>query len=241
MMRLLVIGSVAALLGGSAALLGAQDSPAPRKETVRAFSLRVTGDGHVEMTVQENGQQKTYQADSMEEFTKKYPDLVREYGIGRGGLKSWSFREPGDLAKRMEELRKQFGQFDFGSDDPEFRKLLEHPEQFLQGHAPKGEDQAPAGPRLGVRLAPLSSALADQLGLDVNAGVLITDVEAGSTAEKSGLRANDILVRVDGKDVAGAEGVRATVREALKKKEFEVDVLRHGKKQTLKVHSPESK
>ena len=241
MMRLLVIGSMAALLGGSVAFLGAQDAPAPPKETVRAFSLRVTGNGHVEMTVQENGQQKTYTADSMEEFTRKHPDLAREYGIGRGGLKSWSFSEPGDLAKKMEELRKQFGPFDFGTEDPEFRKLLEHPEQFLQRHAARPEEQAPTGPRMGVRLAPLSSALADQLGLDANAGVLIADVEAGSAAEKAGVKANDVLIRVDGKDVAGVESVRTTVQDALKKKEFAVDVLRRGKKQTLKVQSPEQK
>jgi hypothetical protein len=43
---------------------------------------------------------------------------------------------------------------------------------------------------------------------------------------------------VDGKDVSGAESVRSTVREALKKREFDVQVLRHGKEQTIKVQSP---
>jgi serine protease Do len=94
---------------------------------------------------------------------------------------------------------------------------------------------------MGVRLAPLSSALADQLGIDADAGVLIAAVEAGSAAEKAGVKANDVLIRVDGKDVAGTERVRTTVQDALKKKEFEVDVLRRGRKQTLKVQSPEQK
>ena len=246
MSKLLAIGSVAALLVSQAAFLRAQDSPEPRKEAARAYSLRVTGDGHVEMTVKENGEDKTYRADSMDEFTKKYPDLAREYGVG-SGMKVWKFHEPGEFAKKLEEWRKQFGNFDFGAQDPELKKLLEHPEQLLQEHhARKGEakpepEQAPTGPRLGVRLAPLSEVLADQLGLDVHAGLMIAEVEAGSPAEKSGLKKYDVLLKVDGKDVAGPESVRTTVREALKKKEFDVEVLRHGKKQTLKVQSPDQK
>jgi len=230
MMRLLAVGSVAALLLSQAAFLRAQDSPEPRKESVRAFSLRVTADGHVEMTVQEDGKDKTYKADSMEEFTRQYPELARKYGIGRG-LHAWTFRGYEDLNKKLEELQKQFG-----APGPDLRKLLERPK--AEGHE---EHAAPSGPRLGVMLAPLSEALAEQLGLDAGSGALIEDVEAGSAAEKSGLKQHDVLLKVDGKDVAGADNVRGNVREALKKKEFNVEILRHGKKQTIKVQSPEGK
>jgi len=247
MKRLLAIGPVAALLFSQAAFLRAQDSPEPRKETVRAFSLRVTGDGHVEMTVQENGEDKTYKADSMEEFTKKYPEVAREYGIGRGGMRHWKMQDPAEFAKKLEEWRKQFGTFDFGTNDPELKKLLEHPEQlFQEHHARKGEakpepEEVPTGARLGVRLAPLSDVLADQLGLDAHQGALVAEVEAGSPAEKAGVKANDVLVKVDGKNAAGIEGIRATVADALKKKEFDVEVLRHGKRETLKVQSSDRK
>jgi hypothetical protein len=247
MLRLISMTSVAALLIGQAALLRAQDPPETRKETVHAFSLRVNGDGHVELTVKENGEEKTYKADSMDEFTRTHPDLARKYGIGQGGTKVWTFHEPGDFAKKFEEWRKQFGDFDFGVQDPELRKLLDHPEQLFQGHsAPKAEapEQAPqaaAGPRLGVHLAPLSQVLADQLGIDVKGGSLITEIEMGSLAEKSGLHKNDILVKVDGKDAAAMDSIRATVQDALKKKEFGVEILRHGKRQTVKVTTPSQK
>jgi predicted metalloprotease with PDZ domain len=247
MNRLLAIGPVAALLLSQAAFLRAQDSPEPRKETPHAYSLRVTGDGHVELTVKENDEDRTYKADSMDEFAKKYPEVAREYGLGHGGLRHGKMQDPAEFAKKFEEWRKQFGNFDFGTQDPELKKLLEHPEQLFQEHqARKGEtkpeaEQAPSGPRMGVRLAPLSEVLADQLGLDVHAGVLVAEVEAGSPAEKAGLKANDILVQVDGKDTAAVDSIRATVQDALKKKEFDVEVLRHGKKQTLKVQSPDPK
>jgi len=236
MKRLLAIGSVAALVLGQTAMLRAQDEPETKKQ-VHAYSLRVTGDGHVEMTVNENGKEKTYQADSMDEFVRKYPDVAREYGVGRGGMKAWKFHGTDDFAKKFEEWRKQFGDFDFLKQDPEFQKLLEHPDQLFQEHAaPKAKaERQPDGPRLGVRLAPLSQVLADQLGVDVKSGSLIADVEAGSLAEKSGLKKNDLLVKVDGKEASGIESLRATIQEALKKQTFDVDVLRHGKRQTIPV------
>jgi hypothetical protein len=234
MMRLVAVASVAALLASQAALLRAQDSPEPKKESVRAFSLRVTGDGHVEMTVQKDGKEKTYKADSMEEFNRQYPELVRKYGIGRGGVHAWTFRGHEDLSKKLEEMQKQFG-----GQCPDLKKLLE--DSLGAKAEARAEHGARSGPRLGVMLAPLSEALAEQLGLDAGRGALVEDVEVGSPAEKAGLKKHDVLLKVDGKDVAGADSVRPVVQEALKKKEFDVELLRHGKKQTIKVQSPEQK
>ena len=56
------------------AALRAQDEP-QKKEQTRAFTLKVTGDGHVELTTKVNGDEKLYKADSMEEFRKQYPDV----------------------------------------------------------------------------------------------------------------------------------------------------------------------
>jgi len=244
MKQLLAIGSVAALVLGQAAVLPAQDPPEPRNETVRAFSLKVNGDGRVEMTVKEKGEDKTYKADSMDEFTRRYPDLARQTGIGRGALRAWKFQDPGEFSKKFEEWRKQFGDFGLWKQDPELEKLLEHPEELFREHPlPQAERQAavpPAatGPRLGVRLAPLSQVLADQLGTGAMGGLLIADVEAGSLAEKSGLRKNDVLLKVDGKDASGMESLRTAIQEALKKKAFDLEILRQGKRQSVPVQPP---
>jgi PDZ domain len=235
MMRLAMIGPVAALILSQASFLRAQEEPLQKKETVRAFTLKVTGDGRVEMTTKENGEEKTYQADSMDEFRKKYPDVAREYGVGRGGImKSHS---PEEFAKKFEEWRKDFGDGELWSQMPELKKMLEglRKEKDVEG----GHAATPH--RLGVRLAPLSQVLADQLAIDVKSAVQIAEIETGSLAEKSGLKKNDVLVRVDGKDGAGMESVRDAVQAALKKKDFDLEILRQGKKQTIKVAPPVEK
>lgn len=235
MTKLAAIGSMAVLMLSQALILRAQDEPQKKeKEMVRAFTLKVTGDGHVELTTKVNGEEKTYKADSMEEFRKQYPDVAREYGVGRGGV--MKFHSPEEFAKKLEEMKKHFGDFDFNF-GPDFQKSLEgalKEKDVEGGHA--------ANPRrLGVRLAPLSQVLADQLGVDARSAVQIAEVEPGSLAERSGLQKNDLLVKVDGKDVAGLESVRDTVQDALKKKEFELEILRHGKKQAVKVAPPSEK
>jgi len=241
-MHLWSVASLVALALAQALPAQAQDEPAPRKETVRAFSLQVTGDGHVALSVKDKNGDKTYKADSMKEFVEKYPNVARDYGVGRS--ESGDFHMPKALAKSFEEWRKQFGDTDAWKGDPELRKFLENPERMFQDfHAQRDvEGGKAANPhRLGLRLAPLSQTLADQAGIDVSKGALIAEVESGSLAEKSGLQKHDILVKVDGKDVAGTESVRATVQDALKKKDFEVDVIRQGKKQTVKVQPPSEK
>ncbi len=211
-----------------------QDPGTPKKETIQAFSLKVTGDGHVDLKVQEKDGEKSYTADSMEEFRRKYPDVARATKLD--GMLHPDFHE---FAKPFEEWKRHFGEL-----TPELEKLLQNPEHLFGKRLPaqpgpdvEGDPVLPPR-RLGVRLAPLSETLADQLGLATGKGVQIVDVEGGSAAEKAGLKKNDVLLKVDGQEANQVEGARKAVLEALKKKEFSVDLVRQGKQQTLTVTSP---
>jgi C-terminal processing protease CtpA/Prc len=245
MMRLISAASLFALVLSQALPAGAQDAPGPgtpKEETLRAFSLKVTGDGHVDLTVQEKDGEKTYSADSIDAFRKKYPDVARQYKVD--GLLRPDF---GEFAKPLEEWKKAFGEHGFREMDPELKKLLEHQGDLFESFrsnrpAPDVEGGKAVSPRrLGVRLAPIGETLAEQLGLSAGKGVQIVEIESGSAAEKAGLKKHDVLVKVDGKDADGLEGGRSSVLEALKKKEFDVDLLRQGKKQTVRVVSPSEK
>jgi Do/DeqQ family serine protease len=61
--------------------------------------------------------------------------------------------------------------------------------------------QAVKRPWLGARLQPLTSEIADSLGLKRPAGALVANITANSPAAKAGLKAGDVIVSVEGQDV----------------------------------------
>jgi serine protease Do len=83
------------------------------------------------------------------------------------------------------------------------------------------------GPRrLGVSVTPLTEQLEDYFGAR-DGGLLVTEVEPGSAAEKAGLKAGDVLVRVDGKRVFDAGDLRSALAEA--PSEVAIDLIRDRK------------
>lgn len=55
--------------------------------------------------------------------------------------------------------------------------------------------------RIGVTIAPVTKEVAESIGLGKPAGALVQGVESGGPAEKAGIEAGDIIVKVDGKAV----------------------------------------
>jgi Do/DeqQ family serine protease len=62
-------------------------------------------------------------------------------------------------------------------------------------------------PWLGANLQNLSRELAESLGLDRPSGALVTEVFARGPAEEAGLKQGDVIVAVDGQDVADSGGL----------------------------------
>ncbi|MHC4608684.1 MAG: PDZ domain-containing protein [Planctomycetota bacterium] len=99
--------------------------------------------------------------------------------------------------------------------------------------APRAEEE----PRrlLGVCVRRLPEALRAHLGLGEKEGVLVIKVQAGSLAEKAGLKKHDIILKLGKKTVEDRWQFRRDVRRALAGDAFTVEVLRGGKRQTLQV------
>ena len=55
--------------------------------------------------------------------------------------------------------------------------------------------------RIGVQISELNKEVAESLGLKNNKGAEVSQVEAGGPAEKAGIRAGDIILKFDGKDI----------------------------------------
>ncbi|MEL6289267.1 MAG: PDZ domain-containing protein, partial [Pseudomonadota bacterium] len=88
---------------------------------------------------------------------------------------------------------------------------------------------------LGVRIQTVNEEIAESLGLSRARGALIADVTRGGPAAKGGLKAGDVILSFDGRDVENMRGLPRIVARTPVGKEVDVQVLRDGKEQTLQL------
>ena len=83
---------------------------------------------------------------------------------------------------------------------------------------------------LGVQPQDLTEELTTQFGTDT--GALITNVEPDSPAEKIGLKAGDVITRVNNKDVRDSRHLLLSIGQLKPETQVTVEYIRDGKKQT---------
>ena len=92
-------------------------------------------------------------------------------------------------------------------------------------------------PRLGISAIPMTEQLAPKYGVK-EGGVLITEVNKDSVAEKAGLKAGDVITEVDTVKVADLEDI-ARALDRNEGRSFEIKLVRDQKPLTLKAQLPE--
>lgn len=240
---------------------------APRASTMRmkvvtpAYTLDVGDDG---VKFEDRAAGKTYEAESMEKFKEKYPDLVKQHDLDQ-----WSFSVVPARPLGLPRLPggEDFPDFDFGFgfdrqfDDllpPEFRKHLEEQRRLMDESLKRsrkefedlmrryderrGEPPPPATPparsgaKIGIEVDGVGDTLRAQLGLAEDEGVLVAGVGEGTPAAKAGLLKHDVIVAVNGQKVGNRWTLRRLVSEALEAKgEVELTRVRQAKRETVKV------
>lgn len=86
---------------------------------------------------------------------------------------------------------------------------------------------------LGVGLTDLTPELRTHFGVPQESGVMVSKVDAGSPADKAGVKVGDILTAFDGKPVATTFDLRQRIRGADDGAAATLEVWRGGKVQTL--------
>ena len=84
---------------------------------------------------------------------------------------------------------------------------------------------------LGLTVKTVTKELADQFGVDKTEGVIITEVEGGSIAERNGLRAGDIITEVNRKAITNAKQFRDAIKASDPKKGVVINFTSHGTSQ----------
>lgn len=88
---------------------------------------------------------------------------------------------------------------------------------------------------LGVRIQTVTDEIAESLGLDSKKGALVADVTKGGPAEPAGIKAGDIILKFDGRDVPEMRMLPRIVADTGPGKTVDVVILRKGEEVTLRV------
>lgn len=88
---------------------------------------------------------------------------------------------------------------------------------------------------LGVAMQPLTPAIAQQLKIDGTDGVLIAGVIQGGPAEKSGLRAADVVKKFNGQPVRNTKEFLNRIASAEAGAQAKLEIIRGGKEMTISV------
>ena len=108
-------------------------------------------------------------------------------------------------------------------------------EQQDQGQArqlpPARPDQGYFGAKFGV----ISDEKAEELGLDSQDGVVIIEIIPDSPAEKAGLKKDDVVRKLDDKEIGGVEGFVTVMRASKPDQQLKVSIVRDKQPQDLTV------
>ena len=88
---------------------------------------------------------------------------------------------------------------------------------------------------LGVQIQPVTSDVADALGLKQAAGALVTEPQSGSPAAKAGVKAGDVVVSIDGGAIKDSRELAQKVGTMSPGSSVQLGLIRDGRQQTVSV------
>jgi periplasmic serine protease, Do/DeqQ family len=89
---------------------------------------------------------------------------------------------------------------------------------------------------LGIFMQDVDRNIAKHFKLKKAQGVIVTDVVKGSPAEKAGIKAGDLILKIDGLDVKNSLQLRAYVQSKKPGDKVKLKVLRDGKEKEITVN-----
>jgi serine protease Do len=96
-------------------------------------------------------------------------------------------------------------------------------------------------PLLGIQADDISGQLGTYFGVPEGEGILVREVREDSPAGKAGLKAGDVIIKVDGDRVKTTSDLRAKLREKRESKTVAVGVIRKGAETSVNVEIEQPK
>ncbi len=169
------------------------------------------------------------------EGTMQFRRLVREtpagrmvdLAISRGGRAQNISVALGDrnafMQKQMEGKMRDFGRaYEFSPRNFDFHFDMPESVDFRT-------------PVLGISAEDLTGQLGAYFGAPNDAGVLVREVRSGTPAEKAGIKAGDVIVKVNGNAVRSLADLRLQLRQKSDEKSVNLGLLRKGAELSVSV------
>jgi len=86
---------------------------------------------------------------------------------------------------------------------------------------------------LGVAIQEVTPEIARAVGLKEHRGAMVTSVYAGDPADKAGIRPGDIILRIDGQDIADTRALTRIIGSLKPESAVKVTVFRDGRSRSL--------
>lgn len=170
------------------------------------------------------------------EGTAQFRRMVRETPAGRTvQLTVWRDGRAQQLSVQLGSMEEQIR----GRIEDRFRILS--PDFNFKFDMPKMDLMVGRTPLLGIQADDISGQLGTYFGAPEGEGILVREVNSGSPAEKAGLKAGDVIVKVDGERVKSTSEMRSKLRERREKKTVSLGVLRNRSEMSLNVEIEQPK
>ena len=88
---------------------------------------------------------------------------------------------------------------------------------------------------LGVMVQNLTPSLAQAMGISVNEGAVVSEVLPGTPAQRAGLKAGDVIIKLNGEKVPSSSELRNKVAELGPNTKVDITYLRNGHPKTVGV------
>lgn len=111
--------------------------------------------------------------------------------------------------------------------------------EWKAGDTPRAFTFVGSGRYIGASLMTLTKQLGEVFGVSDGKGMLITEVRENTPAAKAGLKAGDVIVEVDGKEITPENGLFQVLHEK-KEGDITLTVVRDRNRQTFTV-TPETR
>ncbi|MFK8139134.1 MAG: Do family serine endopeptidase [Bdellovibrionales bacterium] len=88
---------------------------------------------------------------------------------------------------------------------------------------------------MGIAIEPITPRIKKAFNLKSNKGILITNVENGSPADRAGFEAYDIIRKINGKEILGPRKLQAEIARFPAGEKIKVEIIRNQKPRTLEL------